>query len=153
MYATFIETVPNLDFDEGLSNDPNTKNLVVIDDVMAETDGSVTILFIKNNHHANTSLLYFVQSQKNKESRIISLIAQYVVLFKYPRNCQIDVSRSREIHARVKDATSVPHCKLLIDLKHGKTSSRNTPFSTSTRRGHKRTDEALESAFTICRSA
>ena len=30
-----------MDFDEGLSNDPNTKNLLVIDDVMAETDGSV----------------------------------------------------------------------------------------------------------------
>ena len=68
--------------------DPSTNNLVIIDDLMAETDARVTTLFTKKSHHANTSVLYLVQNlfPKNKESRTISLNAQYMVLFKNPRD-------------------------------------------------------------------
>ncbi|KAI0238582.1 hypothetical protein LSAT2_010689, partial [Lamellibrachia satsuma] len=49
MYATLMETVPNVEFVEGLpdpaSFDAKTRNLVVIDDLMAETDDKMTKLF------------------------------------------------------------------------------------------------------------
>ena len=43
--------MPNLQLEEGLPNaplhDPKTRNLIVIDDLMAEADGRVTTLFTK----------------------------------------------------------------------------------------------------------
>ena len=63
-YATM--NLSDLQFEEGLPNassfDPATKNLEVIDDLMAETDGRVTNLFTRKSHHRNTSVLYLVQN-------------------------------------------------------------------------------------------
>ena len=123
--------IPNLQFDEGLPNaslfDPNTRNLFVIDDLMAETDGRVTTLFTKKSHHSNTSVLYLVQNlfPKNKESRTISLNAQYMVVFKNPRDTsqithltrQMYPGRVKFVQEAFKDATTVPYGYLLIDLK------------------------------------
>ena len=88
-YATI--NLPELQFAEGLPNasslDPATRNLVVRDDLMTETDGRVTNLFTKKSHHRNTSVLYLVKNlfPKNKETRTISLNAHYMVVFKNPR--------------------------------------------------------------------
>ena len=38
------------------------RNLVVVDDLMTETDGRVTALFTKKSHHRDTSVLYLVQN-------------------------------------------------------------------------------------------
>ena len=79
-------------FEEGLPSasmlDSTTRNLIIIDDLMAETDERVTTLFAKKSHHRNTSVLYLVQNlfPKNKESRTISLNSQYMVVFKNPRD-------------------------------------------------------------------
>ena len=66
MYASLIETVPNLNFEEDLPNaslfDPNAKKLVVIEDLMTKTDGRVATLFTKKSHHADTSVLYLIQN-------------------------------------------------------------------------------------------
>ena len=60
MYATLIETVPNLNFEEGLPNASvfirNTKNSVDMDDFMAKTDGRVENLLIRKSHQADTSV-------------------------------------------------------------------------------------------------
>ena len=65
--------IPNLQFEEGLLNaslfDHKTRNLVVIDDLMAETNGRVTTLFTKKSHHSNTSVLYVVQKLFPKKQR------------------------------------------------------------------------------------
>ena len=63
------------------------RNLVVIDDIMSETDETVIKLFTKKSHHCNTSVVYLVQYlfPKRKESHPISINAQYVILFKNPR--------------------------------------------------------------------
>ena len=57
--------------EEGLSTsfDASKRNIVVIDDLMAETDERVTNLFTKKSHHCNTSVMYLVQNlfPKNKE--------------------------------------------------------------------------------------
>ena len=84
--------LPNLQFEEGLPNaslfNPKTRNLIVIDDLMAETESQVTTLFTKKSHHSNTSVLYLVQNlfPKNKESCTIRLNAQYMVVFKILRD-------------------------------------------------------------------
>ena len=57
--------------EEGLSTsfDASKRNIVVIDDLMAETDERVTNLFTIKSHHCNTSVIYLVQNlfPKNKE--------------------------------------------------------------------------------------
>ena len=82
--------IPKLRLEEGLpkSFDTGKRNVVVLDDLMAETDGRVTELFTKKSHHSNTSVMYLVQNlfPKHKESRTISLNAQYMVVFKNPRD-------------------------------------------------------------------
>ena len=74
--------IPNLRLEEGLpkSFDTGKRNVVVLDDLMAETDGRVTELFTKKSHHSNTSVIYLVQNRfpKHKESRTISLNTQNI---------------------------------------------------------------------------
>ena len=83
--------VPNMRLEEELpkSFDADGKSgLVVLDDLMAETDGRVTTLFTKKSQHSDTSVIYLVQYlfPKNKESRTIRLNSQYIVVFKNPRD-------------------------------------------------------------------
>ena len=82
--------IPNVRLEQGLppAFDTGKRNVVVLDDLMAETDGRVTDLFTKKSHHSNTSVIYPVQNlfPKHKESRTISLNAQYMVVFKNPHD-------------------------------------------------------------------
>ena len=131
LYSILSTIHPNLECVEGLldlsSFDPSNRNLVVIDNLMSETDERVTKLFTKSSHHCNTSVIYLVQNVfiKGKESRTISLNAQYMVLFKNPRdNTQVVNLAKQMFPGRVKymqeafrDATSVLHGYLFVDLK------------------------------------
>ena len=121
--------IPNLQLQEGLptSFDAGKRNVVVLDDLMAETDGRVTDLFTKKSHHSNTSVIYLVQnlSSRNKESRTISLNTQYMVVFKNPRDASQITNLAKQMYpGRVKfiqeafaDVTSTPYGYLLVDLK------------------------------------
>ena len=118
-------------FKEGLPTESmfeaTTRNLIVIDDLMTETDERVTTLFTKKSHHRNTSVLYLVQNlfPKNKESRTISLNTHYMVVFKNPRDATQMSHLARQMYPRrtkfaldaFKDATTVPYGYLYIDLK------------------------------------
>ena len=79
--------IPDLHIQEGLlsSFDADKRNVVVLDDLMAETDGRVTDQFTKKSHHSNTSVIYLVQNlfSRNKESRTNSL---NLVVYKNPRD-------------------------------------------------------------------
>ena len=64
--------IPNMRMEEGLPtsfDNDGKRGLVVLDDLMAETDERVTNLFTKKSHHSNTSVIYLVQNlfSKNKE--------------------------------------------------------------------------------------
>lgn len=122
-------TIKNVDFVEGLPDisqlQPQT--LVVIDDLMAETDERVTKLFTKASHHRAVNVIYIVQNlfSKNKENRTISLNTQYMVLFKNPRDAsqitqlakQMYPGHSKYFQEVFQDATSKAHGYLFIDLK------------------------------------
>ena len=135
-YATM--DLVDVRFEEGLPTaamfESTTRNLIVIDDLMAETDERVTTLFTKKSHHRNTSVLYLVQNlfPKNKESRTISLNSQYMVVFKNPRDAsqmshlarQMYPGRVKFVQEAFKDATSVPFGYLLVDLNKYRTKLR-----------------------------
>lgn len=121
----------SIKFIEGLPNEndiiPSLCNLVVIDDLLAETDARVTKLFTKGSHHKNTSVIYITQNifSKNKENRTISLNAHYMVLFKSPRDVmqmehlarQMYPGNTKYMREAFSDATCEPHSYLLIDLR------------------------------------
>lgn len=120
-----------IEFEEGLPSndllDPDKRTLLIIDDLMCETDQRVTNLFTKGSHHRNTSIIYIVQNvfHKSKHSRDISLNTQYMVLFKNPRDVaqmshlgrQIFPNKSKYFNEVFIDATSAPHGYLFVDLK------------------------------------
>ena len=58
--------IPNMRLEEGLptsfDTDDGKRGLVVLDDLMAETDSRVTNLFTKKSHHSDTSVIYLVQN-------------------------------------------------------------------------------------------
>ena len=127
LYASLQE----VDFLEGLPEtsalDRNTRTLLVIDDLMSETDDRVTKLFTKISHHRNTSVVHIVQNvfDKGKHQRTISLNTQYMVMFKNPRDTTQITHLAKQMYpGHVKfvqeafiHATSKPHGYLFIDLK------------------------------------
>jgi len=104
-----------------------TPTLVVIDDLMNETNDVVANLFTKISHHRSVSVIYITQNvfHKNKQSRTISLNTHYMVLFKSPRDAgQISVlgrqlypEHNKFLVEAFKDATTEPHSYLLLDLR------------------------------------
>ena len=63
LYSTLSTIHPYLECVEGLpdlsSFDSKNRNMVVIDDLMSETDERVTKLLTKKSYHCNTSVIYF----------------------------------------------------------------------------------------------
>ena len=120
--VTFVEGLPKTD-----EWDTTKRRLLIIDDLMSETDATVTRLFTKGSHHRNTSVMYIVQNLfgKNKEHRTISLNSHYLVVFKNPRDVsqishlatQMYPGKKKFLQESFKDATSRPHGYLLIDLR------------------------------------
>ena len=120
----FMEGLPDID---QLSEGDKRRRLVVIDDLMSETDDRITKLFTKGSHHRDISVMYIVQNLfgKNKEQRTISLNSHYIVLFKNPRDGsqithlakQMYPGRVSYVQESFKDATTAPHGYLLLDLR------------------------------------
>jgi len=120
--VTFLQGLPNLDDFDG-----REPTLMVIDDLMNETDGSVANLFTKRSHHRNISVVFLVENlfHRNKNIRTISLNARYMVLFKNPRDASQFASLARQIYPNksafaveaYKDATREPYSYLFVDLR------------------------------------
>jgi hypothetical protein len=91
-YQTLYGTEDGVDFQQWLpeldSLDPRDKHLIILDDLMDETDQRVASLFSKKSHHRNTNVMYIAQNlfHRGKHHRTISLNAHYMVVFKNPRD-------------------------------------------------------------------
>jgi hypothetical protein len=117
----FVEGIPNSDILDG------RRTMLIIDDLMSETDDRITKLFTKGSHHKNASVVYISQNlfNKGKENRNISLNTHYLVLFKNPRDSaqiahlgrQIFPDRVKYFREAFADATTRPYGYLLVDLK------------------------------------
>ena len=130
-YQDQFDEYPNIHFHEGLPKpdmfDGKQKTLLIIDDLMSETDDSVTKIFTKISHHKSVSVLYLTQNLffQGKQNRTISLNTHYMVLFKNPRDAsqiavlgkQMYPNKSKILVEAFRDATSVPYGYLLVDMR------------------------------------
>jgi len=70
-----FDSVPNVEFIEGLPQRENfdgaQSTLLILDDLMNETNRSVTDLFTKGSHHRDLSVVYIVQSLFKKRKRTL----------------------------------------------------------------------------------
>ena len=105
-YATM--DLVDMQFHEGLPSasilDSTTKNLIITDDLKAETDERVTTLFTKKviTGTRPCCISYRTLYPKNKESCTLSLNSQYMVVFKNPRDASqmSHLARAREVRTR-----------------------------------------------------
>lgn len=122
----FIEGVPTLNDVAPETVDIPTR-LVIIDDLMRESNGQVVDIFSKGSHHRNLSVLFLTQNifYQGKGARDMSLNTHYIVLFKSPRDKTQIVHLARQmcpentkfLHEAYLNATAEPHTYLLFDMK------------------------------------
>ena len=131
VYQTFFNDVKNVEFHEGLPNlevfDGRQRTLLILDDLMHETDDRVSQIFTRVSHHKNLSVLYLTQNlfYGSKQNRTMSLNSHYLVLFKNARDAtqishlagQMYPGKSKFMIESYRDATSNPFSYLLADLK------------------------------------
>jgi hypothetical protein len=129
IYQDAFNELTGVEFIQGLPPSglfDGRRTLLIIDDLMNETDVGVSNLFTKGSHHDNVSIVYLSQNlfNKNKNNRNISLNSDYLVLFKNPRDTsqivnlgrQMCPGRSNYFREAFADATSRPHTYLLLDF-------------------------------------
>ena len=130
-YQQLFCNYPRVVFHRGLPDlnafDGSEPTLLIIDDLMHETNDTVVDLFTKGSHHRNVSVAYLAQNlfPKNKFARTISLNAHYMVLFKNPRDASQFANLARQMYPKrsqfaveaYKDATREPYSYLLVDLR------------------------------------
>ena len=129
-YQQLFCRYPRITFHQGLQNiedfDGSEPTLLIVDDLMQETNETVVNLFTKGSHHRNVSVIFLAQNlfPKNKFARTMSLNAHYMVLFKNPRDASQFANLARQMYPKTsqfaieayKDATREPYSYLLIDL-------------------------------------
>ena len=132
-YQPIFNKYPQVQFHEGLPElsseafDRREPTLMIVDDLLSETNQLVADIFTKLSHHRNISILYLSQNvfDKNKYVRTITLNAHYLVLFKNPRDAGQFAILARQMYPNTSkfameayaDATKVPYGYILIDLK------------------------------------
>ena len=131
VHQSVFEELNNVQFHEGIpelsSFDGKQRTLLILDDLMQETDDRVTKIFTKISHHMDVSVLYPTQNifYGGKQNRTIGLNAHYLVLFRNSRDATQVAHLARQMYPgntkflveAFKDATIEPFSYLLIDLK------------------------------------
>jgi len=132
-YQQLFSEYRHVNFHEGLHDmnhevfDGRYPTLLVVDDLMSETNQLVANIFTKISHYRNISILHLTQHMfdKNKFARTISLNAHYLVLFQNPRDANQFATLAKQIYPNDSrfaieadaDDTSVPYGYFLVDLK------------------------------------
>jgi len=129
-YQELFNRYPEVIFHQGLPSidqfDGSETTLLIVDDLMMETNETVANLFTRGSHHRNVSIMFLAQNlfPKNKFARTISLNAHYMILFKNPRDASQFANLARQMYPKsskfaveaYKDATREPYSYLLLDL-------------------------------------
>lgn len=130
-FQSLFHNYPQVVFHRGLPDinefDGNEPVLLVIDDLMEETNKEIANIFTKGSHHRNISVIFLMQNlfHKNQHIRTISLNSHYMVLFKNPRDASQFSNLARQMYPKTskfaveayKDATRQPYSYLLVDLR------------------------------------
>jgi len=101
-----FNSYPRIHFHEGLPDlsdtvfDGSESTLLILDDLMSETNQLVANVFTKISHHRNVSIVYLTQNlfDRNKYARTISLNAHYLVLLKNPRYATQFATLARQMY-------------------------------------------------------
>jgi Adenovirus IVa2 protein len=131
VYQNTFNSLPHVEFHEGLPDitmfDGKFRTLLILDDLMHETDDRVTKIFTKVSHHMDVSVLYLTQNLffGGKQNRTIGLNAHYLVLFRNPRDAtqvshlarQMYPGKTKFLIEAFRDATIAPYSYILLDLK------------------------------------
>jgi len=120
----FFEGVPDL---EEISTLNSGHKIVIIDDLMRQTDGKTVDAFTRGSHHRLLSIINCQQNvfHQGKGQRDISLNTHYMVLFKSPRDKQqisffarqIEPQNSKFVVEAYFDATAQAHGYIVFDFK------------------------------------
>ena len=123
---------PTIEFVRGWTNElydnlrADEKNLLIIDDQMAEAGDSKTLanLFTKGAHHNNLTVIYLVQNvyNKSRSQRTVSLNIHYNVVFRNERDAsqfralayQMHPNNARWLLDAFEDATKEPYGYLVL---------------------------------------
>jgi hypothetical protein len=130
-YQQIFNNYPQVEFYEGLPNisqfDGKQRVLLILDDLMTESNDSVTNIFTKFSHHRNVSVIFLTQNLffNSKHNRTMSLNSHYIVVFKNPRDAlqiatlarQMYPGKSKFLVEAYKNATEKPFGYLMLDLK------------------------------------
>lgn len=126
-----LYNLKNVNYTQGIPDltmfDGKHPQLLVIDDLMRESDGRIVDIFTKGSHHRNLSVFYITQNlfHQGKGQRDISLNANYIIYFKNPRDKtqikylarQVYPENCKFLEEAYKNATKDAHGYLMIDLK------------------------------------
>jgi hypothetical protein len=121
----------DITFKQGLPDvkqfDGKQRTLLIIDDMMTESNEDVSNIFTKYSHHRNISVIFLTQNlfYKSRHSRTMSLNTHYMVIFKNPRDKlqiatlarQMFPNNSKYLVDAYEQATREPYQYLVIDLK------------------------------------
>src|SRR6202012_6237572 len=117
----YLDWLPNAEMFGDKKN-----RLVIIDDMMRESDEGGVDLFTKHSHHLSVSVIFICQNifHKGKGQRDISLNSHYIVAYKSPRDRgqlailarQICPGNTQYANETFADATKNPYGYLLLDL-------------------------------------
>lgn len=120
--VNYHQGIPDLSMFDGKG-----PQLVIIDDLMRESDGRIVDIFTKGSHHRNLSVFYITQNlfHQGRGQRDISLNSSYIICFKNPRDKtqirhlarQVSPENTKFMEDSYKDATKEAHGYLMIDLK------------------------------------
>lgn len=118
----YVQGVPDLSMFDG-----KQPQLLIIDDLMRESDGRIVDIFTKGSHHRNLSVFYITQNlfHQGRGQRDISLNANYIIYFKNPRDKtqirylarQVCPENPKFLEEAYKDGSKDAHGYLMIDLK------------------------------------
>jgi hypothetical protein len=125
-----LETGVHIKFHEGIPDvemfADKIPRLVILDDLLGESNKNLIELFTRGSHHFNISLVFITQNifNQGKGQRDISLNAHFIVCFKNPRDKNQILNLSRQVFPEntkfvqesYQDATSKPYGYLLMDL-------------------------------------
>ena len=123
---------PTIRWHEGLPTtvlmDQFEDQIVVIADLMETgmNDSSLMSIFTEGSHHKNITVIFMVQNlfQHGRHARSMTLNAQYIVLFKNPRDQQQIRTLARQMYptqwqkflTHYEKETSRPYGKIIVDL-------------------------------------
>lgn len=126
-YQNIFNTLEHVKFREGIPapNELEKGSLLILDDLMHESDERVDKIFTKYSHHNDVSVIFLAQNLFHKNMRTLTLNSQYIVLFKNPRDSaqiahlarQMFPGKSKYMLEAFKDATLIPYRYLVLDLR------------------------------------